>query len=998
MKTFPRLIPTLLCSAALAALALAPAPASAQGTGTVTGQVVDGASMRPLAEAQISITGSGLGTLSNSSGRYLMVNVPAGQVTVRAELIGYESQTQTVTVSPNGSVTLDFQLSQTAISLDELVVTGTGAATERRALGTTVDVLSAASIEEAPVATVEELLQGRVAGATVNSTSSQPGTGNLIQFRGIKSVFADQTPVIYVDGIRVDTDQATADGTGGEQSSALADILTTDIERIEITKGGAASTLYGSDAANGVIQIFTKKGTPGAPRITARMEQGVETPELKYIFDAGVIFPDIVEAGDAPATFMADNYFKNGHTQSYYLGVNGGSSDITYNVSGRLNQSDGTQPQNGSVTYNMNGSMQAIVSDKLTVDFNGSYVRSDFDRVFNGTAIADPLTTFEVGDALFFSGADNLDDALRIFLLPSITEEVNRFRVGGSARYAASEDLGVRLSIGVDNRSSQQRIFEPIGFTPGEVTGELTRFQRDFTSVSLDAAATYSSEFGENITSQFTVGAQGFREDESEVEATGTTFALPGAPDFDGAANIDAEEENAEVFSGGIYLDEQLGFSNKLFIGAGLRLDASSTFGDETQTATYPKLTGSYVISEEDFFSDALGSVFQELKFRAAYGETGNFPPPFVRDRSFEAIPFRGESAPRFDNPGNADLKPEKTSTIEVGFDAGLFNQRLGLSFTYFDATTTDAFFQVPEQPVTGLGTQLRNIGEISNKGIELQADLTLINSADVNWTLGGSLTLVDNEVTDMGGAAEFGLADSGQKRVSLNKPVGSWYVTTPMDSNSDGLPDTSDPAFLFLCEDGEGGGLDFAHDCTGDILRPSPTKYGSFNTSVTLFNRLTFSALADWATGHHVFDWGSVWSTFNAIYRREIIECGPSEADLASCPANIRFPLRYDTDGTEIGRFSQSAARSAFIYDGDWFKLREISARYRLSDDLAARLGVDRAQIFGSIRNAFIWSRNELVDPELSGVRGGGIELGSETSITASPNRTFRLGVEVSF
>ncbi len=998
MTSIPRTFLALLCVGAGAWLALAPAEVSGQGTGTVTGQIVDGASMRPLAEAQVSITGTGLGSLSNSSGRYLIVGVPAGQITVRAELIGYESQTQTVTITPDGAVTVDFQLSQTAIALDELVVTGTGVATERRALGTQVEVLGSQAIAEAPVQTVEELLQGRVAGAAVSASSSQPGTGNLIQFRGTKSVFADQTPVIYVDGIRVDTDQSTAAGTGGEQSSALADLLTTDIERIEVTKGGAASTLYGSDAANGVIQIFTRKGTPGAPRVTARMEQGVETPELKYIFDAGVIFPSIVEAGEAPATFMEDNYFQNGHTQSYYVGVNGGSSEITYNASGRLSQSDGTQPMNGSVIYNLNGGAQARVSDALSLDFSGSFVRSDYDRVFNGTAIADPLTTFEVGDALFFSGAADLDEALRIFLLPTITEEINRFRLGGTVRYNPSDRIGARMSIGVDSRTNQQRVFEPIGFTPGEVTGELTRFQREFTSVSLDAAVTYSYPLDGDITSRFTVGAQGFRDDESIVTATGTTFALPGAPDFGVAAEIDASEANSEVFNGGVYFDEQLAFWNKLFLGVGLRLDAGSTFGDEVQTATYPKVTGSYILSEEEFFQDGLGGVVDELKLRVAYGETGNFPPPFVRDRSFDAIPFRGESAPRFDNPGNPDLKPEKTSTIEAGFDAALFNNRMGLSFTWFDATTTDAFFAVPEQPVSGLGTQLRNIGEIANEGIELEADVVLINNADVRWSVGGNLTLVDNEITDMGGAADFSLSDSGQKRVSLGMPVGAWHVTQPTDMNNDGLNDGSVRDFLYECEGNEGGGFDFSVECDGDVLRPSPTKYGSFNTSLTLFNRLSINALADWAGGHSVFDWGSVWSTFNGIYRRESIECGMTEAELADCPTNILFPVQYETDGTERGKYSQSAARSGFIYDGDWFKLREISARYRLPDEMAASLGVDRAQIFGSVRNVWIWSRNELVDPELSGVRGGGIELGSETSITASPPRTYRIGIEISF
>ena len=989
MDLLPRSKRSLLAFAAAALVAGLPGALQAQDTGTLSGQITDAASGRPLAEVQVLVDGTGVGGLTNASGRYVLLNVPAGQHTVSAQLIGYALASQSLNMTSGGSMSMDFQLEQTAISLDELVVTGVGEATQRRALGTTVDVIDAAAIEDAPVQNVAQLLQGRVAGATVNATSSQPGTGSLINFRGTSSVIGAQTPVVYIDGVRVDSDQSTASGTGGEQSSALADLMVSDIERIEITKGGAASTLYGSDAATGVIQIFTKKGTPGPARVTARMEQGVELPELKYIFDVDLTFPDQVAAGEVIPTLMEDQFFQNGHVQSYYVGVNGGTADVTYRLSGRINQGDGTQPKNGSVQYNLSGGMQASLSDKLTVDFSGSFTRSDFDRLFNGTAIADPLTTFEVGDALFFSGANDLNEALDIFLMPTITEEVNRFLVSAGARYQWADNITSRLSVGVDSRTNQQRVFEPIGFTPGEVDGELQRFQREFTSVSLDAATTWSAELTESIGSALTVGAQGFRDDESIVSATGTGFALPGAPDFGVASEVSASEANSELFNGGFYFDEQLSFGSKFFLGGGLRIDAGSTFGDQVDYQAYPKFTGSYVISDEAFLDGA--SFLDEFKLRAAYGETGKFPEPFLRDRSFDAIPFRGESAPRFDNPGNEDLRPEVTSTIEAGFDAALFNNRLGFNFTYFDATTTDAFFAVPEQPVTGQGTQLRNLGEISNKGFELAMNVNVINRQNFAWSVGATFNTVDNKVIDMGGAADFGLSDSSQKRVSQGKPVGTWYLTTPTDSNNDGLNDDSSPMFQTVAP------CDVDNDPDScDFLSPSPDKFGSINTSITLWNRLNLSALADWAGGNAVFDWGSVWSTFNGIYRRELLTC--DENAIATCAT--RFPIRYRLDGSERGRYPQSAARQAFLYDGDWFKVREIMARYELPEEVSGSFGVDRASVFGSLRNVWIWSRNELIDPELSGVASsaGGIELGGESSITASAPRTFRMGVEFVF
>ena len=968
---FNRLVSGAAGLVALFALTAATASPSLAQTGVIQGQVLDAASRRPLSDAQILIVGTGAGQLANSSGHFVLLNVPAGQHVLRVTLIGYTDAEQTVTVTSGQTATADVELTSTAISLNEIVVTGVGAETTRRALGTSVEVLSAEDFEFAPVQSLDQLLQGRVPGATVSATSAQPGTGALISFRGASSVFGAQTPVIYVDGVRVDNDHATAAGTGGEQSSALADLLTTDIERIEVTKGGAASTLFGSDAATGVIQVFTKKGTPGAPRITVRVEQGIEMPELWNIFDTRLIFPDRVESGEVTGTFMEDLYFKQGTTQNYYVGASGGTADVTYSVSGRLEDRTGTQPKDGSTNYNLRGGLQASLTEDFTLQFSGSYVRHNFDRLYNGSAIADPLTTFEVGDALFFSGASSLQEALDIFLLPEITESVNRFIISSGARWNIRDDLTAKINLGADNRTNQQRRFEPIGFTAGEPTGELNRRDRSFTSVSLDAGATYHwASAGNTVGSTLTVGVQGFRDDESIINAQGQTFALPGSFDFDDAAVITASEANVEVFNGGVYVDEQLSFWDKVYLGGGFRVDAGSSFGDNIDTEVYPKATGSYILSED------VGIPFvDELKVRAAYGQTGKFPGAFLKDRTFSASSFRGESAPRFDNPGNLDLRPEKTSTIEAGIDAALWANRIGLNLTVYDARTTDALFPVPRQPVTGQGTQQTNVGAIWNRGVEVALNLQLLNSQRLAWSVGGTFNYNDNEVTDMGGVADF-FVGSG-KRVAEGWPLGSWWLTTPTDTNGDGLPDGSEREF------------------TGSF--PSPDKSGGVNTTISVGNNLTISGLADWAGGHEVFDWGSVWATFNGIYRRELIRCGTEEGAAAGCA--YAFPVQYRADGTERGKYSQSAARSAFLYDGDYFKIREVSVRYILPASVADRVNASRATVFGSGRNLWIWSRNMLIDGELSGTsNGGGLELGGESSVTLSPNRTFRFGVEVVF
>lgn len=953
---------------ASATLALLAGPLSAQATGNVQGRVTDAATGRPLEGVQVFLEGRRVPVATDADGRFLLTDVPTGRVTVRARMIGYGTIAQELSVAAVQTATADFELQRAVIQLDQIVVTGTGREVEQRKLAATVNVVTPEQIEGAPVTDVAELLQGKIAGAMVNATSAQAGTSGLVNFRGVTSVFGSQTPVIYVDGIRVDNSDQTSSGTGGEESSALADLLVSDIERVEVTKGGAASTLYGSDAASGVIQIFTKKGTPGAPRVTARMEQGFDQPELKYIFDTGNIYPELSDEPWYDATWLENNYFKTGHFQNYYMGVSGGSEDLVYSMSGRMQQSDGVQPKNDDLIFNLRGAIQADVTEKLGVNFTANYTRNKFGRLFNGTAIADPLTSFEVGDVFFFSGQDNFDDAARVFLMPDIDETVNRFRFGAGFDYREGRIFTGRGTVGLDYRTNQQREFSPIGAAiVNNGRGQLQRFQRDFSSVTLDVAGTFSYPYEGTLTSDFTVGAQGFRDDIATTNVTGQDFALPGAPDFDEAGSVDAFETNTEIFNGGFYFQEEIGVVDRLFLNAGLRIDANSAFGDDVQVEAYPKFGASYMLSDEPVFEQSLGGLVNTFKLRFAYGQTGKFPEPFLRDRSFSADRFLGESAPSFDNPGNPDLGPEVTTTIEPGFDLALLNQRVSVEFTYFDATTTDAMMFVPEQPVTGLGSQLRNVGEISNKGIELAVNLQVLTSENLRWDVGATFHTVKNEVTDLGGQAPFNIPGVGQQRVEVGHPVGAWRVRTPYDSNGDGLLDSDSLTF------------------SGS--QPTPTRTGSFNTSVTVLGNLTFSASADWATGHEVFDWGSVWATFNGIFRRELIEEG------------FTFPVRYDTDGNEIGPFGQNAARSAFLLDGDWLKLRQIGLRWSMPASISSRFGFDRAVLYGSVRNVKIFSKTPMIDPELNGVHSGGnLALGGESSVTLPPPRSFRFGLEVTF
>lgn len=964
-------------------LFLVPLPALAQSTGTLTGLVTDAKTGDPLPGVNVVIEALTQGAATGLDGTYLITDVPEGTYEVVAGFVGYSAQRATVTIRANETTSEDFTLSEDLLLLDEVVVTGTGGSVERRKLTADVSVLNLRDIEEAPVTSIDQLLQGRVAGASVRLQSAQPGQGGLVNLRGITSIYGSQTPVIYVDGVRVDNATSTSLSGGGEMTSALPELLTSDIERIEVAKGGAASTLYGSDAANGVIQIFTKRGNIGEPTITFRTEQGLDMPVTQFLNDTGFSFAGDVEDPESDdfgqGNFLADNFLKNGYFQNYYAGVNGGREGLRYNVSARTQNNTGVQPSNESTLYALRGNLQAEVTTHLDVGFSGSYTRSNFSRIFNGTSIADPITSFEVGDAYFFTGASTFEEALDIFLFPEIKEGVNRYIFSATAEYRPSEIFRSKLTAGIDSRDSEQRFTEPAeaDVITGNESGGLTRFDRNYNGVTLEYLGTISYPQEGNLTSDFTFGAQGFREDISTITGTGQKV-FPGTGIFGETGSISAVEEREEIFNGGVFVKERLGLFDRLFIDAGLRLDGNSAFGGDVGLQAYPSLGLAYTLSDESFWAGMFGTTWNYLKLRAAYGETGKFPEPFSQDFTFSGSGFRGEAAARFANVGNPDLGPERTATLEGGLDLALLDGRFSAGFTYYTATTTDALLFVPEQPATGQGRQLRNFGEIENRGVELSVDARLLNRSDVTWLAGFNYSWFRNEVTsiresapfDIGGTTSYGAL----KWITEGQPVGVWRARVPSDEDLDGNGQLDDVAFQI----------------TGET--PYPTTTGSFTTTLTLFRRLTLYAMADWALGGKVLDFASVWSAFNGI-----------ERTLAPPIRNLDGTPVVDEEGETV-RYRLTSSRGpgvALLKDGDFFKLREVSIRYGLPPTYAERLGLQGASIFVTGRNLLTSTRdlgNALLDPELAGVGngGGGLELGGEQSVTLPAPRQFRLGLEV--
>lgn len=918
---------------------LHPASGFAQVVGTIVGKVTDVKTGEPLPGANVLIKNTRQGSASAPDGSYKITNVPAGTQTITTTFIGYHAQEVRVNVPANAPVTADFALKESALEMDEIVVTGTGYELKKRELTTSISTINRRDIESTPALSVDQLLQGRLNGGSVNVNSGMPGTGSRIRLRGVNSAYSNQTPVIYLDGVKVDNNDffRLEQLSGGVVQSTLSDILISDVERVEVTKGGAAATLYGSEAAAGVIQIFTKKGKAGPPRFTLKVEQGVNDPETKFVIE----------------NFTKDAVLQSGYHQRYSAGVEGGSETLTYHLSGYVLDSDGTLPKDGNTQYSFRGGFRAIPNEKWQLDFSGGLVRDNFERMFNGNALADLIGAIESHSEQFFGeGVTDADrrKLVQDYSLPDLNYAVNRFTFGTTAAFDPAKYFSTRLTLGMDYRKNEERQFIPIA--AGAVTsipgGGLGRSDREFLTLTLDYAGTIKYPQAGNITSAFTFGAQGFRQEDRESSVTATEFGLPGTDDFDNAANLAPLESNRQIFSGGFFFNEQVGIWNKLFVNAGVRIDGNTAFGDAVNLASYPKFGAAYNISDEAFWRQLPWSgVWHQLKLRGSWGQTGSFPAPFTKDKTFVQGAYLDGVAANFGNPGDEDLGPEKTRTVELGFDAALLSERVGLEFNAFRSRTVDALFTVPSATATGLGFQLRNVGTIKNSGIELGLNASILNTRNVRFSLRGSYSTLTNKVASLGGAQAFSLGGFGflPQRVEASKPVGIFQSTRPNDD-----PATPQREFDTVLD-----------------RSPLAEKYFSLGANLTLWRNLQLSILGDGQTGGYVLNTGAVLRYFNG---------GEPEAS--------RVPPGY----------SFSTASDVFLEKADFFKIREITASYRLPQNYFGT----HLRLIASIRNVATFAKAKNMDPELHGLRDGSVtnaDVGGINFFTLPPPHQFRFALE---
>ena len=921
--------------------------AAAQERGRIVGRVTETGSGAPVGEVQVHIPGQAIGVLSRQDGRFVILNVPVGTHTLRAERIGLGTVDQQVTVTAGGTAEVNIEMETAALGLDEIVVTGTAGASRRREVGSTINQINTAELTERP-ADVTDLLTGAAPGVEVTVGGGGAGQGSKIRLRGSNSLEMGSDPIIYIDGVRMMSghfpNQAAKDQgnrSANVTQSPLDMINPNDIERIEIIKGSAATTLYGTEASAGVIQVFTKRGSTGAPVWNAEIQQGtmwsqrfqVAGYDHRYDYGDGTQGPLQSSKYWFMDPWICTGFLKCGDrmghtawTQAYSASVRGGGENLQYFSSGEYFDELGNTPNDALEKWSVRGNFTYTPVADLQLQWNTAYTNQFQTNSPQGNnAEGLELNVFRQKANYFTNNNPDLIDRVFDWTLQS---QIERFTTGGTATYSPMANLTNRLTIGYDFAAQESRNIRPFGFFahPEGIVHNSTFQKRVLT---FDYVGSYSFDVLSDVRSSFSWGGQAVGDDERQVEGYGRGFPGAAEPTVSSAALTQGYEEREKVWNAGFFLQNIFDISNRYFLTLGMRVDGNSAFGTGFGLQVYPKASASWVMSDEGFWNPGWG----QIKLRAAYGQSGRAPGAFDAVRTWTNTALAGEAAFTPDNVGNADLGPEVTGEFEAGFDASWLDDRLRSTFTYYNQVTKDALLEVDQIPSLGFTEeQLLNVGEITNVGIEASLEVSAIRSADWGWDLGLNVSTNESEI-------------QGHPLPENNGRALDWDYHI-LIRNPDAIPATR--GVIPYCDASDVAASDPCRE--RNVYRGSnlPTTFLNGFTTVRLPRGISLALRGEYRGGHYVTS-----ITTSSIGRSvRFPACFPyyeNNEDVTLKPQTNALWQARCTPGLQSGG-------GGWSMKADYFKMRSLTAT--LPMDFAFPDRIQNATLTLALNNFWTWSR----------------------------------------
>ncbi len=822
------------------------------GQATVQGTVIEARTGDTLPGVNVVVQGTNIGASTNVDGEFVINNVEPGTYTLQAKFVGFATQSEEITVSSGETTTVNFELRQSSVNLDEVVVTGAGGPVEKRKLGNSIGSIDSEDLETSPINNFSDVIQGREPGLVGLPSGGATGEGSRIRIRGSASLSQSNEPLIYIDGVRADNAGGFGGlvGNDGGSPSRLDDINPDMIERVEVLKGAAAATLYGTEASNGVIQIFTKQGAV------------LDQPQFDFnISNAAITYPrDIIEPNTGypmnqsqadgmntvygtdlvPYELHQEDFieemFEVGHRQTYSASVRGGNPGITYNVSARWSNEDGPYaadqwpglPEdtdaritdtNKKVQFNSN--MNIYPSDKLVFQISTGYTDTKHSTwpLNNNTESPTSLVMLSKMQRALpndYSGSGVFATVAEATQL-TFDQSVQHFNGSFNANYTPLEFLTLDATFGVDFVNQFSEFTRPFGwnidgFAQTNVFGERNYSDRNNMEITGDFKGTMNNTLSPKFESTFIVGAQAFISSESITSGEAIGFPGPGITVANAADQQTLDEVVVENVNAGIFAQEQIGFNDYLFGTVGARLDANSAFGSDFSFVVYPKASLSFIPTDAPFWEVSDDGFINSLQIRTAIGQSGLQPGAFDALTTYSSFSSTSGAGVAPQNLGNPELKPEISTEWELGTEMSLLGGRMGFEATYWNRQVTDALV-ARQFPVSGgfINTQLDNVGEVSGQGIEVSLQGTPVSTQDWQVDLFANTAYLYEKVESLGGAPPIKVGGSYTRHRNfiiegyapgthfgaklMDVPEGS----LPVDLNGDGQPDTEQELLTIL-------------------------------------------------------------------------------------------------------------------------------------------------------------------------------------------------------
>lgn len=958
--------------------------------GTLSGTVTDVQSNVPVSGANIVLERTRLVGLTRGDGRFNLLEVPVGEWVLRVERIGYRPIRRTVSVSVDGDVIVDIGLTPEPLSLDELVVTGAAGSQRLREMGNAVVQLELDELTDRP-ATVSDFLQGAAVGVEVTGGSGEAGQGKQIRLRGNGSMMLSSQPLIYIDGIRmmegafpaeVFDQSGFAQPTGANVTTSPLDLVGVgDIDRIDVFKGPAATTLFGAGSSNGVIQIFTKRGVTGPPRWTAEVSQG--TGWVPQFGANGVDYLHVehflrdswwgggYEGGDRSGDCVTDDPRWDGVNgsaeggcswsgaqwyQRYRLAVDGGSRTVDYFVSAEIQNDTYALPLDQLDRYGLRSSLSITPVPRVEARVQAAYTSFWTSNTASGRSAESILLSTLRQDRNLLSSADPRDIAT---LLANRNEQrINRFTAGMSTTYSQSTRASHRLSVGYDfSQQDLRSVFVPGVVFPPEAAATTRLWNRRLGT--LDYLGSYLFASGDRLRSTASFGGQLVADDLGWAVQSGVGFAddVPTAPSE--GRRIESLETTGTATTAGLFAQNVLALADRYFLTTGLRFDRHTT-GRVASSRVDPRVGLAWATSDEAFWPEPLGV----LRIRAAYGHSSTAPSPFL-----QAVQYFGGHPPGDAAPGG-ELEPELNAEWELGLDAALLGGRLAVGFTRYVQTTANALVLVTvDAESIPQRQELLNVGKVRNQGIELQLDAAIMARSEWALDLGLGISTNHSKVLDLGGAAGFNERES---LFLVGHPAPLSRGKRVADPDAINGPWSQDRYLM---------------DSDGNSLLPLgpqlPTLFLNPSVSARIPGGIAIAVRGEYRGGNMRF------VSPVPVSRRVVSPlCLPYYVDPA-----ISLDLRADTPDLWQERCTPTAAAD-YWFDADYFKLRSVAATVPV-----AFLFPDRtrdAMLTITLANAFAWYKEipwwDVEIPGNDGANGDGV--GSSDRVPAPTTLSFALRV----